>query len=351
MRDVAIVSVAQSDHRRAVPERNEVEMVQPIIQAAMEGAGATIADIGFTCSGSSDYLAGQAFSFVMTLDAVGAWPPIAESHVEMDGAWALYEAWLKIQAGHADTALVYGYSKASPGDLPRVLSRQLDPYYYQPLWPDSVAIAGLQARAMLDAGTITEAEMAGIARRNRTAALDNPHAQLKGSASVDELLAADYLSDPLRRHDCPPISDGGCAVVLAAGDIARQWTERPAWIRGIDHRVDSHNFGARDLGRAPSIAIAAQKAGVHDGPIDVAEVCAPFTHQEKIVRTELGLGEHANVNPSGGALAANPVMAAGLIRLGEVANRIMAGDADRGVGHATSGHLLQQNLVCVLEGE
>jgi acetyl-CoA acetyltransferase len=351
MRDVAIVSVAQSDHRRAVPERNEVEMVQPIIQAAMEGAGATIADIGFTCSGSSDYLAGQAFSFVMTLDAVGAWPPIAESHVEMDGAWALYEAWLKIQAGHADTALVYGYSKASPGDLPRVLSRQLDPYYYQPLWPDSVAIAGLQARAMLDAGTITEAEMAGIARRNRTAALDNPHAQLKGSASVDELLAADYLSDPLRRHDCPPISDGGCAIVLAAGDTARQWAERPAWIRGIDHRVDSHNFGARDLGRAPSIALAAQKAGVHDGPIDVAEVCAPFTHQEKIVRTELGLGDDANVNPSGGALAANPVMAAGLIRLGEVANRIMAGDADRGVGHATSGHLLQQNLVCVLEGE
>ena len=122
--------------------------------------GATISDIGFTCSGSSDYLAGQAFSFVMTLDAVGAWPPIVESHVEMDGAWALYEAWLKIQTGHADTALVYGYSKASPGDLPRVLSRQLDPYYYAPLWPDSVAMAGLQARAMLDAGAITEEEMA-----------------------------------------------------------------------------------------------------------------------------------------------------------------------------------------------
>ena len=28
-------------------------------------------ELGFTCSGSSDFLAGQAFSFVMTLDAVG----------------------------------------------------------------------------------------------------------------------------------------------------------------------------------------------------------------------------------------------------------------------------------------
>jgi acetyl-CoA acetyltransferase len=351
MREVAIVSVAQGDHRRAMPERNEVEMVQPIIQGALEGAGVGIRDIDFTCSGSSDYLAGQAFSFVMTLDAVGAWPPIAESHVEMDGAWALYEAWLKIQAGHADTALVYGYSKASPGDLPRVLSRQLDPYYYGPLWPDSIAMAGLQARAMLDAGKITEAEMAEIAHRNRTAAEANPHAQLRGSAPVEELLAADYLSAPLRTHDCPPITDGGCAVVLAAGDRARELVDRPAWIRGIDHRVDSHNFGARDLTTAPSIALAGQKAGVADGKVDVAELCAPFTHQEKIVRTELGLGTEVVVNPSGGPLAANPFMAAGLLRLGEVANRIMAGEADRGVAHATSGHLLQQNLVAVLEGE
>jgi acetyl-CoA acetyltransferase len=351
MRDVAIVSVAQSDHRRAVPELNEVEMVQPVIRAALDGVGATISDIDFTCSGSSDYLAGQAFSFVMTLDAVGAWPPIVESHVEMDGAWALYEAWVKIQTGHADTALVYGYSKASPGDLPRVLSRQLDPYYYAPLWPDSVAMAGLQARAMLDAGAITEEEMARIAHRSRTDAASNPHAQVTGSPSVEELLAQDYLSDPLRRHDCPPISDGGCAVVLAAGDRAREWAERPAWIRGIDHRVDSHNFGARDLTRAPSIAVAAQHAGVADGPVDVAELCAPFTHQERIVRNELGLGEDVTVNPSGGPLAANPIMAAGLLRMGEVANRIMAGEAGRGVAHATSGHLLQQNLVAVLEGD
>ena len=45
------------------------------------------------------------------------------------------------------------------------------------------------------------------------------------------------------------------------------------------------------------------------------------------------------------------MMAAGLIRIGEVAQRIMDGDADRGVAHATSGPCLQQNLVCVLEGE
>lgn len=350
MTEVAIVSFAQTDHQRARPEVNEVEMVQPVIHQALEDVGATISDIDFTCSGSSDYLAGQAFSFVMTLDAVGAWPPIAESHVEMDGAWALYEAWLKIQAGHADTALVYGYSKASPGDLPRVLSRGLDPYYQGPLWPDSVAVAGLQARQMLDSAMITEAEMAEIAFRNRESAENNPHAQLRGSAPVEELLAQDYLCNPLRKHDCAPITDGGCAIVLAAGDKARDWVDRPAWLRGIDHRIDSHNFGGRDLTVAPSIAIAAESAGVSPG-LDVAEVHAPFSHQEKIVTTGLGLSDSVEVNPSGGALAANPMMAAGLVRLGEVAKRIMSEEIDRGVAHATGGQLLQQNLVAVLEGE
>lgn len=350
-RDVAVVSVAQTPMRRQAAGLSETEMIQPAILASLEQVGATVRDIDFVCSGSSDYLAGQAFSFVMTLDAVGAWPPIVESHVEMDGAWALYEAWLKIQAGHADTALVYSYSKASPGDLPRVLTRQLDPYYYGPLWPDSVALAGLQARAMLDAGAITEADMADIARRNREAARSNPNAQLAGSPPVEELLAQPYLSDPLRRHDCPPITDGGVAVVLAAGDRARAWSERPAWIRGIDHRIDSHNLGARDLTRAPSVALAAERAGVAAGAVDVAEVHAPFTHQERIVATELGLGDDVELNPSGGALAANPVMAAGLLRIAEVANRISAGTAGRGVAHATGGQLLQQNLVCVLEGE
>lgn len=349
-RDVAVVATAQTVHRRAVPELSEVEMIQPVIREVLDAVGG-IGQIDFTCSGSTDYLAGQAFSFVMTLDAVGAYPPIVESHVEMDGAWALYEAWLKIQAGHADTALVYGYSKASPGDLPKVMSRGLDPYYYGPLWPDSVAFAGLQARAMLDAGAITADEMAQIAHRNRTAASANPKAQVTGSPSVSDLLAAPMLSDPLRRHDCPPITDGGVAVVLAAGDKAREWNDRPAWIRGLDHRIDSHAFGARDLTRAPSIAIAAEKAGVSSGPVDVAELHAPFSHQEKIVRTELGFGDDVDVNPSGGALAANPMLAAGLIRIAEVADRISAGTAGRGVAHATGGQLLQQNLVCVLEGE
>ncbi|MBN2624396.1 MAG: thiolase domain-containing protein [Acidimicrobiales bacterium] len=351
MRDVAVVAFAQSHHVRREQARNEVEMVMPVLHQVKTELGIDQSQIDFTCSGSTDYLAGSAFSFVMTLDGVGASPPISESHVEMDAAWALYEAWVKIQTGAADTALVYGYGKSSPGALRDVLSRQLDPYYLGPLWPDSVALAALQARACLDGGVTTVEEMAEIAARSRRAAADNPFAQLQGSDDPAVLLKEAEIAAPLRRHDCPPITDGAAAIVLAAGDRARELTDAPAWIRGIDHRIEAHSLGVRDLTTSPSTALAAARSGVADAPVELAELHAPFTHQEVIVRTALGLGGDVTVNPSGGPLAANPLIAGGLIRIGEAARRVSSGEAGRAVAHATSGPCLQQNLVCVLEGE
>ena len=351
MRDVAVVAVAQMPNVRAETVRNEVEMLMPVIQEVRSRAGLTQEQIGFTCSGSTDYLAGQAFSFVSTLDGVGPWPPIQESHVEMDGAWALYEAWVKLQLGELDTALVYSYGKSAPGPLHEVLSRQLDPYHVAPLWPDAISLAALQARALLDAGKATEADFAEVAARSRRSALDNPNAQLAWDRAADDLLAEEPLVDPLRKHDCPPISDGACAVILAATDRARELCERPAWIRGIDHRIEPMALGVRDLTTSVSARMAGEKAGATAGAVDVAELHAPFSPQELILRDALGLTEHGNVNPSGGALAANPMMVAGLTRIAEVAQRIMDGTAGRGVAHATSGPCLQQNLVCVLEGE
>jgi acetyl-CoA acetyltransferase len=136
--------------------------------------------MGFVCSGSSDYLAGQPFAFVAALNAVGPWPPLAESHVEMDGAFALFEAWLRLQHGDIDTALVYSFGKSSPGDLPRVLALQTDPYHVAPMFPDAVSIAGLQARRLLDTGAVTEERAAGIVSRALAAAVGDPHAQRSG---------------------------------------------------------------------------------------------------------------------------------------------------------------------------
>jgi acetyl-CoA acetyltransferase len=352
--DVAVVGFAQSPcARHSDSTTSGVEMLVPIFREVFAATGLAKGDIGFWCSGSSDYLAGRAFSFVQAVDAIGAFPPVRESHVEMDAAWALYEAWLKILTGEAETALAYGFGKSSAGVLRRVLALQLDPYLLAPLWPDSVSIAALQARAGLEAGLWTEKEMAEVAVRSRAAARDNPGAQIRGEYAAADLLAAPYVADPLRAHDCAPVSDGAAVAILAAGDRARELCPRPAWITGFEHRVDSAVLGARDLTTAPSATAAAQAAGL--GPdaggagVDTAELHAPFTHQELLLRRSLGLSPETRVNPSGGALCGNPMFAAGLARIGLAAGEIIGGRADRALGHATSGPALQQNLVCVME--
>jgi acetyl-CoA acetyltransferase len=350
VRDVAVVSFAQSNLRPDL-EHNEVEILMPVVEEARKRSGIPKEEIGFTCSGSADFLAGQPFAFVNGLEAIGAWPPIRESHVEADGAWALYEAWVRLQHGDIDSALVYGFGKSSMGSLRDVLAVQLDPYYCAPLWPDAVSLAALQARAVLEGSHHTEREMAEVAVRSRRDARDNPNAHVAGEFDVDQLLAEPYLVSPLRKHDCAPVSDGASAVVLAVGDLAREVCERPAWIRAIDHRVEPHSLGARDLSQSTSTRLAGEKVGVNGDRIDIAELHAAFTHQELILRDALSLNAETRINPSGGALGANPMMAAGLIRIGEAATRITDGQANRALAHATSGPCLQQNLVCVLEGD
>ncbi len=351
MKEVAIISYAQSPIVRDAGAKNEIELILPVISEAKEKAGITKEEIDFTCSGSCDYIAGAPFSFVAAVDPLGAVPPIKESHVEMDAAWALFEAWIKLQCGDAKTALVYGFGKSSMAPLLEVLTLQLDPYYLTPLWPDAVSLAALQARAMLDKGVCSERDLAEVVARSRVNAKGSPTAQLKGDVDVDTLLSAPYYISPLRKHDCPPISDGASAIVLTTREIAEKKCKRPAYIRGIDHRIETHHLGSRDLTQSPSTTLAGEKAGVHNGPIDVAELYAPFSHQEIILKNALKLDDSVSVNPSGGVLAGNIIMSSGLSRIGEVADRIINGVINRGIAHATSGPCLQQNMVIVLEGE
>lgn len=350
MTEVAVVGFAHAPHvRRTEGTTNGVEMLMPCFAELYADLGIKQTDIGFWCSGSSDYLAGRAFSFISAIDSIGAVPPINESHVEMDAAWALYEAYIKILTGSVDTALVYGFGKSSAGILRRTMAMQSDPYTVAPLWPDAVSTAGLQARLGLESGKWTAEQMAQVALDAMNAAPRTD--SVEPAQSVEELLERPYFADPLRRHDIAPITDGASAIVLASGDKARELRENPAWITGFEHRIETPILGARDLTVSPSTASSAAAATGGDlGSIDVAELYAPFSHQQLILAEAIGLNGSTKVNPSGGALAANPMFSTGLERIGFAARHVFDGSAQRVLAHATSGAALQQNLVAVMEG-
>ncbi|NDK88235.1 lipid-transfer protein [Gordonia desulfuricans] len=334
---IAIVGFAHSPNIAGTHgTTNGVEMLIPCFSKLYAELGITRTDIEFWCSGSSDYLAGRAFSFISAIDSIGAMPPINESHVEMDGAWALYEAWVKIATGEVDLALAYGFGKATAGNSDLTLTLQTDPYTVAPLWPSATSLAALQARAGIESGAWTEADMAAVAAR-------------AGGGSVDELLATAPIADPLRPHDIAPYTDAAAAVIVASERRAKELVANPAYITGWDHRIDSPNFGARDLTVSPSTVLAGDTAfGDRSRAVDVAEIAAPFTHQELIVRQALNLPDSVRINPSGGLLAGNSLFSAGLQRIGYAAHEILHGDASTAVAHATSGPLLQQNMVVTL---
>jgi hypothetical protein len=300
-RPVAIIASA-SFETPSEPSRNEVEILLPVIHDALGQVGLTQQGIGFTVSGSSDYLQGFPFAFVGALDAVGAWPPIRESHLEMDGAFALAEAIAVLQDDHIDTALVYAFARPSRGELDRTLALQLDPYTVAPLWPDGRGLAGLQAQAMRDSGRF---------------------------ADVPDVPAT-Y------------VADGATAVVLAVGDRARELSANPVWITGIDHRIEAPALGVRDL----TTSVSTKTAGEHAGAagVDAAWLHTPYPHQELLLREALGL-DGTPVHT-----AAGPMMVGGLERFAAAARAIAGGEVNRALAHATSGPCLQQNLVGVLEG-
>ena len=245
-RDIAVVGFAHAPHvRRTEGTTNGVEMLMPCFAELYEELGLAQRDIGFWCSGSSDYLAGRAFSFISAIDSIGAVPPINESHVEMDAAWALYEAYIKLLTGEVDTALVYGFGKSSAGVLRRVLALQTDPYTVAPLWPDSVSIAGCRPASGSTRASGPPSRWPRW-RWTRSRPRSAPTARNRPRASTN-CWPGRIFADPLRRHDIAPITDGASAIVLAADDRARELRENPAWITGFEHRIETPVLGARDL--------------------------------------------------------------------------------------------------------
>lgn len=357
-RRVAVVAVAQTQHVPFDPARGTAEMAFEVAHAAVADSGLDREQISLTVSASSDMLEGRSFNFVRGLEALGTWPATNESHLEMDGAWAAYYAWVRLLAGSADAALVVAWGKSSEGSLHHVLNTQLDPFSLAPLGLDHVTTAALQADAWMARTGADVATMDEAVERSRAAALRNPLvASLRDAIREDEPVAS-----PLWRRHCPPVTDGACALVLAADDVARSVCAKPAWIAGADHRTESGALGHRDLSRSASASAAAARARAlagwdGRGGVDVAEIGASFAHQDAMLREALAL-DGAAVNPSGGPLAADPIMATGLVRIGEAAMQIMgtAGerqvpDVRRALVHAATGHAMQQNAVFLLEGD
>ena len=232
-------------------------------------AGIDRHDIGFTCVGQLRLPRRSDVRVRAELDAVGAWPPICESHVEMDGAWALYEAWVRLQHGDIDIALVFGSGQVVAGEA---RARSIRCSSTRTTSRRSASTRGRSPRCRRGrCSTRARPPSATWPRSSPAAARNaegNPTRRSAGDFDVDELLAEPYVRAPLRAHDLPPITDGAVAVVLAArrqGRVSCASARRGS--RGIDHRIEvALARHARPHRRRRRPRWRREGAGVGDGP-------------------------------------------------------------------------------------
>jgi acetyl-CoA acetyltransferase len=367
LRNVALVGFAQAPIVACDEHQTAQEMLYGQVRRALASCGVDRDAIDYQVAGSADYIDGRPFGFVAALDVTGTWPPRQDLHLEMDAAFAAYYAWLRMQAGDCDTAIVVGYGKTSEGDPNFVLNLQLDPYYQAAIGLDPTSTAALQASAYMARTGVTDRELAEVASRNRTSGARNREAQVRKAATPAQMLKTPWAVRPLRTGYVPPVGESAVCLVLAAQGKAESMCNQPVWIQGIDQRAEMQSRGARDLTRSVSTTMATRNAlkmaGVKQAKdVEVIEMSTATPAEEMIVREAMGLPRSGNgtpvINPSGGPLTGHPILLTGLIRMGEIfrqlsgsaGNRAVPG-AQRGIAHASLGHCLQQNLVTVLGTE
>ena len=368
---VAVVASAQTQLRTAWHDRQHVDLISEAVVGVLNGSGVRLQDVDFIIDAGSDILDGRSISNCGFLGALGAHHK-EESRVEEDGLWAALYAATKIASGSAEVGLVVAYSKPSESDVSAFYSTQCEPFFQRPVGFDHVAASGMQAQLYLDQTDASESAFAHVVAHDWANAVANPWVATDGAPTLDEIRSADFLAKPLRALDFSRPLDGAVAVLLTSRRIAAKMAVDPVWITGIGTAMDQHAFALREHAALPACAVAArtayERAGISDPKrASLVETGAGSVAGELMVVEALGLADRGHgadlfvdgsdiaLNPSGGSLPADPIMATGLVRLSEAALQLAGRvdhappDATSAIVHGAGGIGLQNHCVFTLE--
>ena len=202
-----------------------------------------------------------------------------------------------IMAGQAETILVLaGENRATGASRDSTLSTLLavgHPYFEQP-YGGSIPgyYAMIAQRYMQDYGTTRE-EMAAVCVNTRNHALLHPNAHMKKSITIDDVLNAKPIADPLGMLDCCLISDAGGAFIVTSAERAKDITDNPIYLQGIgEYHTHEHIMCApsiTEFGAEVSGKIAYEMAQLSPKDVDVAELYDCFSIVPILEAEELGL--------------------------------------------------------------
>lgn len=348
-----------------------VDMAAKAALLALADAGLSLGDVDALYT-SAPY---EALGGLELAEYLGLRPKVVDCNRTGGSAFEIYvqQAALALATGLIDCALIaYGANPAS-NPPPAVGMTRQSPWEapYRPLAPiSSYALAA--SRHMHLYGT-TRRQLAEVAVAARQWAGLNPEAALREPLSIEEVLAARMVSDPLSVRDCCLFNDGAAAIVMVRADRAKDCAKAPIAVLGAAHAVTHREISSMpDLtvtGAALSGAQAYAQAGVTPGEIDLAMLYDAFTITPILFLEDLGFcpkgeggrfvedgaiapGGRFAVNTNGGGLSCVHPGMYGLFLLvesvrqlrGEAGKRQVAG-ADLAIAHGNGGVLSSEATV------
>lgn len=369
---VGIVGLGGTENRRTNHDLLE-EMVHEASRRALSDASMNREDIDNITVCATDLEDGRAISSMVTVGPAGGYRKDFLKTTDT-GVHALALAAMRIRSGVHDNSLVISWGKQSETDLETIRYLENEPFAHRNTGLGYLSGHAVQA-AVYDETVEDAADAAdAVVKRGVENAEANPHSVSDPSAATGD---DTVMSWPVTRSHLPPETDGATAMVLANEETVEASGNPSVWLNGFGLETASYNAGNRPFGQLNALEGAAEaayeSAGIEDPRTDIdgAEVHAKTAYHELMACEALGLNEEGGaaeaalsggfardgmlpVNASGGAYAANPLVATGFQRVA-AAVRQLRGDADylenrpdRVLAHATAGYTDQVHGVSIL---
>ncbi|KAI4139006.1 MAG: hypothetical protein LQ340_008030 [Diploschistes diacapsis] len=272
------------------------------------------------------------------------------------GSTGLNLARTMVQGGAAHAVLVVGFEKMERGSLQSKWTDRESPTATSGLMmaatrgvtnaPGAAQMFGNAGREYMEKYGARAEDFAEIARVNHEHSQRNPYSQFRDVYSLEQVLAAPTVHEPLTKLQCCPTSDGGAAAVVVSRaflDARPRLRDRAVLIAGQCLATDAPSLFDRsainlmgfEMTQHAARAALAQ-AGVTPRDVKVCELHDCFSANEMIVLDALGLAEHGKahemvrsgdityggrvvVNPSGGLISkGHPLGATGIAQLAEL---------------------------------
>jgi acetyl-CoA acetyltransferase len=356
------------------PGTTDMELLAHAAHRAVADAGLTLRDIDGLCTASVL----STMWPMPVIEYLGLNPTFIDGTMLGGSSFIahLMPAMLALAAGQCNHVLVcYGSTQRSGtmnrkavADARRAMDPQPYEMPYEPVLPVA-AYALAASRHMAQFGT-TRRQLAEVAVAARAWAQRNPEAFERGPLSIDDVLKARMVADPLTVRDCCLVTDGAGAFVLSRRDLAKAaprgaayvlGTATACWHRQISSMPDLTVTAAKQSGEA-----AFAMAGLQPRDVQVAELYDAFTINTILFLEDLGFcakgeggafvqgggiapGGHLPVNTNGGGLSCTHPGMYGIFALIEAVRQLRGEGGERQVqgvevalAHGNGGTLSSQ---------